>query len=333
MLTIRLSQSMKRAYSPEYLGSSFSSFRRRVCTSGGTSGAEGAFSSAWAAFAASSFPLSLPEAVSAAPAFSLGRGVPDLLGCSSSSPMTNSGSNSEGSGPFPLGAALPPLSVDFEGRFEGDRFRDVDRLGTEPERERDPWAEALCFACSSAILASSAPLMRFGVHGQLRNRSWEKGWYLKALKHVGGMLYGHGERLGLQQVQNCHDIGVHLQLANGTVRRSLGRAAGIPGKTPARLFWLLLQLEIYFCSSRALFSPTDSDTANMASVQVSLPLPVLPQGWAADRDFKPIGHLSDANDRNIEPVGPHFLAHARRVSSSCCAVARSLITLAPVEAT
>ncbi|KAF2727951.1 DnaJ-domain-containing protein [Polyplosphaeria fusca] len=50
----------------------------------------------------------------------------------------------------------------------------------------------------------------------------------------------------------------------------------------------------------------------MASVQIALPLPVLPQGWAGEKDFKPVGHLSHATDRNIEPVGPHFLAHARR---------------------
>jgi DnaJ homolog subfamily C member 2 len=49
-----------------------------------------------------------------------------------------------------------------------------------------------------------------------------------------------------------------------------------------------------------------------APAQVSLPLPALPQGWAAEKDFKPIGQLSDAVQRSIEPVGPHFLAHARR---------------------
>jgi DnaJ family protein C protein 2 len=52
----------------------------------------------------------------------------------------------------------------------------------------------------------------------------------------------------------------------------------------------------------------------MAALQISLPLPVLPEGWSGEKDFKPIGHLSQATDRNIEPVGPHFLAHARRVS-------------------
>ena len=56
----------------------------------------------------------------------------------------------------------------------------------------------------------------------------------------------------------------------------------------------------------------------MAAVQVSLPLPVLPQGWSEEKDFKPIGQLSSATQRNIEPVGPHFLAHARRVCHLIC---------------
>ncbi|KAL0265152.1 Zuotin [Diplodia seriata] len=50
----------------------------------------------------------------------------------------------------------------------------------------------------------------------------------------------------------------------------------------------------------------------MSAVQINLPLPVLPSGWAADKDFKPVGALSAATQRNVEPVGPHFLAHARR---------------------
>ncbi|KAG6043437.1 hypothetical protein E4U39_004507 [Claviceps sp. Clav50 group G5] len=52
----------------------------------------------------------------------------------------------------------------------------------------------------------------------------------------------------------------------------------------------------------------------MAAVtQVSeLPLPVLPEGWSAEKDFKAVGKLSGAVQRAIEPVGPHFLAHARR---------------------
>ena len=53
----------------------------------------------------------------------------------------------------------------------------------------------------------------------------------------------------------------------------------------------------------------------MATAQVSLPLPVLPAGWAAEKDFKALGTLSAPIQRNIEPVGPHFLAHARRVST------------------
>lgn len=46
--------------------------------------------------------------------------------------------------------------------------------------------------------------------------------------------------------------------------------------------------------------------------QIILPLPILPQGWTAEKDFKAIGSLSAASQRSIEPVGPHFLAHARR---------------------
>jgi len=55
------------------------------------------------------------------------------------------------------------------------------------------------------------------------------------------------------------------------------------------------------------------NTNTMAAIQVQLPLPVLPEGWSAEKDFKAIGTLSSATQRTIEPVGPHFLAHARRV--------------------
>jgi DnaJ family protein C protein 2 len=48
------------------------------------------------------------------------------------------------------------------------------------------------------------------------------------------------------------------------------------------------------------------------STEVHLPLPVLPQGWTGEKDFKAIGTVSKATQRSIEPVGPHFLAHARR---------------------
>ncbi|KAK0730297.1 DnaJ domain-containing protein [Lasiosphaeris hirsuta] len=52
----------------------------------------------------------------------------------------------------------------------------------------------------------------------------------------------------------------------------------------------------------------------MATALVSLSLPSLPEGWAAEKDFKPIGKITKdgATQRTIEPVGPHFLAHARR---------------------
>lgn len=51
----------------------------------------------------------------------------------------------------------------------------------------------------------------------------------------------------------------------------------------------------------------------MAShTEVTLPLPVLTADWTADKDFKAIGSVTAATQRCIEPVGPHFLAHARR---------------------
>lgn len=48
------------------------------------------------------------------------------------------------------------------------------------------------------------------------------------------------------------------------------------------------------------------------ATEVKLPLPVLPADWSAEGNFKAIGRLSEATQRSIEPVGPHFLAHARR---------------------
>ncbi|KAL1303982.1 hypothetical protein AAFC00_000427 [Neodothiora populina] len=50
----------------------------------------------------------------------------------------------------------------------------------------------------------------------------------------------------------------------------------------------------------------------MSVAQISLALPALTEAWSAEKDFKPIGQLSGSVSRSIEPVGPHFLAHARR---------------------
>jgi DnaJ family protein C protein 2 len=49
-----------------------------------------------------------------------------------------------------------------------------------------------------------------------------------------------------------------------------------------------------------------------AASVVTHPLPALPEGWAAEKDFKSLGKITAATERTIEPVGPHFLAHARR---------------------
>lgn len=52
----------------------------------------------------------------------------------------------------------------------------------------------------------------------------------------------------------------------------------------------------------------------MTPTVVPLPLPALPEGWEAEKDFKPVGKITKegATQRTLEPVGPHFLAHARR---------------------
>ncbi|KAK3943118.1 DnaJ domain-protein [Diplogelasinospora grovesii] len=51
----------------------------------------------------------------------------------------------------------------------------------------------------------------------------------------------------------------------------------------------------------------------MASAKTTeLVLPSLPEGWSAEKDFKVLDKISSTIQRTIEPVGPHFLAHARR---------------------
>ena len=69
-----------------------------------------------------------------------------------------------------------------------------------------------------------------------------------------------------------------------------------------------------FLNPNAQFHPRASITSIMSYTEVMLPLPLLPEGWSGEsgKDFKPIGRLTPATQRSIEPVGPHFLAHARR---------------------
>lgn len=75
--------------------------------------------------------------------------------------MTNSGSNSEGSGPFPAGAVLLlSASFDLAVRFEGERFRELDRRVVELDCAGVVGVVAFWRACSSAILASMAPRRR-----------------------------------------------------------------------------------------------------------------------------------------------------------------------------
>ncbi|KAK0773437.1 Zuotin [Friedmanniomyces endolithicus] len=50
----------------------------------------------------------------------------------------------------------------------------------------------------------------------------------------------------------------------------------------------------------------------MATIQIAAALPSLPTDWTAEKDFKSISHITHPTARSLEPVGPHFLAHARR---------------------
>jgi len=54
----------------------------------------------------------------------------------------------------------------------------------------------------------------------------------------------------------------------------------------------------------------------MAAAVDSTALPSIPTGWDGENNFKTLGKLSPATQRNIEPVGAHFLAEARRVGQS-----------------
>ena len=49
-----------------------------------------------------------------------------------------------------------------------------------------------------------------------------------------------------------------------------------------------------------------------SATAVNAPLPTLPAGWSAEKDFKALGSITASAQRTIEPVGPHFLSHARR---------------------
>lgn len=85
-------------------------------------------------------------------------GVCALLGVSSLS-ITNSGSNSFGSGPL-CEDSRSLLSARFgrDGRTAGDAARDVGRLAVELDLG-ESWA-AFCRACSAAMVESMAPLIR-----------------------------------------------------------------------------------------------------------------------------------------------------------------------------
>lgn len=74
----------------------------------------------------------------------------------------------------------------------------------------------------------------------------------------------------------------------------------------------MVQTLDFFYLSSVPFDPHEVNRM-ATTTTIALPLPILPQGWTGEKDFKAVGQLSAADTRTIEPVGPHFLAHARRV--------------------
>lgn len=91
-----------------------------------------------------------------------------------------------------------------------------------------------------------------------------------------------------------------------------GRAAGV-SKQPQKKVEQKIRCSQKKCPPLNLLSKLLQTLEAMASATVATcSLPSLPEGWSAEKDFKPIGKISGATQRAIEPVGPHFLAHARR---------------------
>lgn len=116
-----------------------------------------------------------------------GAGVATRLGTpdSSPSPMTNSGSNSDGSGSFPVGIVAAP-SCSFLLRRDGDIFLEPDlgrvdvlvRGDAAVEPEADETA-SFCLACSSWMRLSTASLKRWlGVLVKMAQRLLAVAWWM-----------------------------------------------------------------------------------------------------------------------------------------------------------
>ena len=153
---------------PWYLGSNRSSLRSFTLTSAGNSGAASVFSSpSFSAGAAFSAVMGFSIGASTVPfPNSLlwpGRGVVALVEAlvevSSSSTRTNSGSNSLGSGPFPIGSPIPSTGRFRGALVAGDAVLAGCLRGGNPGRPCPAWSER-CRACSSAIRVSMAPFSR-----------------------------------------------------------------------------------------------------------------------------------------------------------------------------
>lgn len=103
---------------------------------------------------------------------------------------------------------------------------------------------------------------------------------------------------------NCQVIKIVLKLACEAPLHRLSNSATLRKKFQFRT--LLSR------PANKTLHPSNTPTYKMAAIQITATLPTLPDGWTAEKDFKPVGHLSEPTQRALEPVGPHYLAHARR---------------------
>lgn len=151
-------------------------------------------------------------------------------------------------------------------------------------------------------------------------RTW-KPWNMAAECYAPRDGYKRRDGLLLADSHGCLVSSCNLRRAKPPEPRTACRQThrqieGAPGgRAGVRRFdfgWLDASEEVYVLAKSGPRAAT-ATTATMANVEINLPLPVLPEGWAGEKDFKPVGSLSKTNDRKIEPVGPHFLAYARRV--------------------
>jgi len=80
-----------------------------------------------------------------------------------------------------------------------------------------------------------------------------------------------------------------------------------PNSGAQQFYFLTLVPEFDMTESEVPYNNTNTTNTTQISMskhtEVSLSLPALPESWSAEKDFKPVGKLSPATQRSIEPVG------------------------------